>query len=79
MKKAGGTEDERTTWTGKRIRGDGRVEGAEGGAGGVGKYLKVVGEGKGEDEDEIVGDWGEDEPVVKKVKIGGGFGNFDSW
>ncbi|OCL11043.1 hypothetical protein AOQ84DRAFT_437947 [Glonium stellatum] len=83
IRRQGGREDERTTWTGKRIRADGKVErGTEGGVG-VGKYLKAViqgdGGGGGKVEDEIVGDWEEiQEPVKKKAKSGG-FGNFDSW
>jgi len=90
--RAGGTEDDKTTWTGKRIRNDGTVEGASA-AGGVGKYLKAgagAGAGAGgaggapvEDEDvEIVEERDEPEmPVKKKVKSGGGrgFGNFDGW
>ena len=40
LQKQGGAEDERTTWTGKRIRGDGKV--SDESAGGVGKYLKVA-------------------------------------
>ena len=83
IRRQGGREDERTTWTGKRIRADGKVEGASGENIGVGKYLKaaIQGEGGGgaKVEDEIVGDWEEiEEPVKKKVKSGG-FGNFDSW
>ena len=74
----GGTEDDKTTWTGKRIRGDGQVfdDATEQG---VGRYLqdKLVDRAG---EDEIVGDWEDatDEPVKKKNKSGG-FGNFDSW
>jgi peptidyl-prolyl cis-trans isomerase-like 2 len=81
----GGTEDDKTTWTGKRIRLDGTVDQASGGAS-VGKYLqdtlkrqhtsgKVV-------EDEIIDEQGVpdtwEEPVKKKAKTGG-FGNFDAW
>ncbi|PQE05574.1 Peptidyl-prolyl cis-trans isomerase-like 2 protein [Rutstroemia sp. NJR-2017a BBW] len=71
----GGTEDDKTTWTGKRIRGDGTVVQTEK-AGGVGKYLKAANsdDAKGyipmEEEDEA--------PMKKKIKSGG-FGNFDSW
>lgn len=36
----GGTEDDRRTWTVKRVRPDGTVEKTE--AGGVGKYLKAA-------------------------------------
>ncbi|KAI9877101.1 MAG: Peptidyl-prolyl cis-trans isomerase cyp8 [Pleopsidium flavum] len=81
----GGREDERTTWTGKRIRGDGTVVN-DGGGGAVGKYLKAVaandvGDADRGEADEIIGDWEreiDEEPVKKKVKLGG-FGNFDSW
>lgn len=73
----GGTEDDKTTWTGKRIRHDGTVESQES-SGGVGKYLKAAVAAPVE-EDEIVGEWDEPEmPAKKKVKSGG-FGNFDSW
>ncbi|KZF26741.1 cyclophilin-like protein [Xylona heveae TC161] len=78
----GGTEDDKTTWTGKRIRGDGKVEDS-GGSGGVGKYLKVAAASTPADSsaDEIVGEWEEEisqEPAKKKIKSGG-FGNFDGW
>jgi peptidyl-prolyl cis-trans isomerase-like 2 len=79
LKREGGAEDDRTTWTGKRIRADGKVDADEGGAG-VGKYLKAVADdGNGVVEDEIVGEWDEPEPPSKKAKKGGGFGNFDNW
>lgn len=79
----GGTEDDKTTWTGKRIRGDGKaIDDGGSGVAGVGKYLKIApaAEAMQDGEDEIVGDWDEapEEPVKKKVKSGG-FGNFDSW
>ena len=74
----GGAEDDRTTWTGKRIRADGKVE-SGGESSGVGKYLKQAAE-KPPGDDEIVGEWDEPEPPpMKKAKKGGGFGNFDSW
>ncbi len=79
LRREGGAEDERTTWTGKRVRGDGKVE-AGGDETGVGKYLKQAVAKQGE-EDEIVGDWDEEDmapPPAKKAK-GGGFGNFDGW
>lgn len=73
--KHGGTEDDKTTWTGKRIRADGTVRPQQ--VAGVGKYLKA---GRPEDggatvpaEEEVL-----EEPVKKKFKAGG-FGNFDSW
>lgn len=81
IKRQGGTEDDRTTWTGKRVRADGTVEKSE--AGGVGKYLKAamadgaanrggVNGGNADEYQEVEG------PVKKKVKSGG-FGNFDAW
>ncbi|KAI9743853.1 MAG: Peptidyl-prolyl cis-trans isomerase cyp8 [Claussenomyces sp. TS43310] len=78
----GGTEDDRTTWTGKRVRGDGTVVQNES-AGGVGKYLKAARtKGSGGAVDVTTGDWPRDElqeePSKKKVKSGD-FGNFDSW
>lgn len=72
--KQGGTDDDKTTWTGKRIRGDGQVQNDQ--SGGVGKYLKAaVDAGKTEavPEEAVYG-----EPVKKKAKAGG-FGNFDGW
>lgn len=80
VKRQGGRADERTTWTGKRIRADGTVESGGGEEAGVGKYLKAMKEDQGKQEDVIVAEWdGEaQEPVKKKAKMGG-FGNFDSW
>jgi peptidyl-prolyl cis-trans isomerase-like protein 2 len=79
IRKAGGRADERTTWTGKRIRADGKVE-QDGGEGtGVGKYLKKASVQTGEDEIMgVVEEEEELEPVRKKTKVGG-FGNFDAW
>ncbi|MCJ1447974.1 MAG: Peptidyl-prolyl cis-trans isomerase cyp8 [Stictis urceolatum] len=83
IRRQGGAEDERVTWTGKRIRDNGTAEQEEGG--GVGKYLRAAMENGGAEagieEDEVVGEWEEEavpEPPKKKVKSGG-FGNFDSW
>ncbi|ORY14401.1 cyclophilin-like domain-containing protein [Clohesyomyces aquaticus] len=76
IKRQGGRVDDRTTWTGKRIRADGTVEASNDGPA-IGKYLKAA-KMQQQDEDEIVGDWEEDVPVKKKVKTGG-FGNFDGW
>ncbi|OCK85655.1 hypothetical protein K432DRAFT_377426 [Lepidopterella palustris CBS 459.81] len=83
IRRQGGREDDRTTWTGKRIRADGKVEGGSGDSVGVGKYLKAAiqgdGAGSSKADDEIIGDWEEtEEPVKKKAKTGG-FGNFDNW
>jgi peptidyl-prolyl cis-trans isomerase-like protein 2 len=80
LRREGGAEDERTTWTGKRIRADGKVDESSAG-GGVGKYLRKAAGQAPEAEDEIVGEWEESaapEPPSKKRK-GGGFGNFDAW
>jgi peptidyl-prolyl cis-trans isomerase-like 2 len=81
VKRQGGTEDDKTTWTGKRVRGDGTVIQTEQ-AGGVGKYLKVAANGPPANAvDEADDDWqGEtlEGPAKKKVKSLG-FGNFDSW
>ena len=79
----GGTEDERMTWTGKRVRGDGKVMEEAGAEIGVGKYMKEkVTQGFEEAVDTVAAEWEQEvsgEPVKKKVKAGGGFGNFDSW
>ena len=78
IRKAGGREDDRTTWTGKRVKRDGVVEGGSEGAVGVGKYLGRNGDGKGE----VLEEWEREgeEPVKKKMRGGGGrFGNFDGW
>jgi len=79
----GGTEDDKTTWTGKRIQGNRKVD-VGGEEEGVGRYLKQRASGFRPDgmEDEVVGEWGQDvadEPVNKKAKVRGGFGNFDTW
>lgn len=83
VKKEGGAEDERTTWTGKRVRRDGKVEegGDESADAGVGRYLKLAREAR-EGGDEIVGEWEEPEtapPAKKAKKGGGGFGDFEGW
>lgn len=73
--KQGGTEDDKTTWTGKRIRDDGTVV-QSGQSGGVGKYLKASADttkSQGVIEEDVY-----EEPVKKKIKSGG-FGNFDNW
>lgn len=71
----GGTEDDKLTWTGKRIRGGEAATSGERQA--VGKYLQA---GVGADADGHSGrdldTW--EEPVKKKSKMGG-FGNFDGW
>ncbi|KAL6721652.1 cyclophilin peptidyl-prolyl cis-trans isomerase Cyp8 [Lecanora helva] len=78
VRKAGGREDDRTTWTGKRIRSDGVVEG-DAAAAGVGKYLDTMNYAKNGDGD-VLEEWErEEQPVRKKMKGVGGFGNFDNW
>lgn len=89
--KQGGREDDRTTWTGKRVRADGVVVRDAGGGAAVGKYLKAAlesggpagSEGEGADGVEVGGEEWEREEVMgperKKIKAAGGFGSFDSW
>lgn len=85
IKRQGGTVDDKTTWTGKRIRRDGTVEQGDAEGLGVGKYLKAAKDAaaassSAAQDDEIVGfvDDEEPEPVRKKAKTGG-FGNFSAW
>jgi peptidyl-prolyl cis-trans isomerase-like protein 2 len=80
----GGTDDDKTTWTGRKV-GNGEIV-DDGNVVGVGKYLRaqlkehegispnVVQVGEDAWEQDVI-----DEPVKKKIKLGGGFGNFDSW
>jgi peptidyl-prolyl cis-trans isomerase-like 2 len=77
-------DEERTTWTGKRIRNDGRALGD--GGGGVGKYMKAslsANTPQLSEQDEIVefvdDDFEQAKPAKKKAKGGAGFGNFDGW
>ena len=75
--------DDKTTWTGKRLRDDGNVH--KGDAGDVGKYLKTARAGqtanKVDDEFEkaINEDVSMEGPAKKKAKGTSGFGNFDNW
>lgn len=75
-RKKGGTDDDKTTWTGKRIRSDGSLGSNEVN---VGKYLKA----KPPNQHDTVVEYTEEEvvsePVRKKARGGGGFGNFDGW
>lgn len=79
VQRKGGTDDDKTTWTGKRIRRDGTVEDTDSKES-VGKYLKAAmpqnAPAATEADLDDVDTW--EEPVRKKVK-GGGFGNFESW
>ena len=73
-------EQDRTTWTGKRIRKDGTVDAGDASAQ-VGKYLKVVqtNPSAGVNEDEVV-EFVDDEPEpARKRRKAGVFGDFDSW
>ncbi|KAI4627229.1 Peptidyl-prolyl cis-trans isomerase cyp8 [Alternaria ethzedia] len=82
IKRQGGTADDKTTWTGKRIRADGTVDNGTGEGLGVGKYLQAAKqEIQNQGEYEIIGYVDDEEdvaPVKKKAKTGG-FGNFDAW
>ncbi len=77
-------EDEKITWTGKRLRRDGKVE--DDGGGIVGKYLKAAlptNPAQSPGKDQIVefmdDNFQAEEPAKKKSKGGGRFGNFDGW
>ncbi|KAH8425235.1 PPIL2 family peptidylprolyl isomerase [Aspergillus melleus] len=75
-------EDDHITWTGKRVRGAGSTTTEDSSGGGVGKYLKAaLNNQAGQEEDEIVEfvDDSEPEPLRKKLKGRGGFGDFSSW
>jgi peptidyl-prolyl cis-trans isomerase-like protein 2 len=80
VRRQGGTADDKTTWTGKRIRADGKVGEAGGEGAGIGKYLKAAKQ-EGYEDDEIMGFVDEEEapPPPKKKARTGGFGNFDAW
>ncbi|KAH8895109.1 hypothetical protein GQ53DRAFT_779887 [Thozetella sp. PMI_491] len=77
IQRRGGTDDDKTTWTGKRIRDDGTVA-EDKAASSVGKYLQASLAAPQDDavEEEAMDTW--EEPSRKKAKTGG-FGNFDSW
>jgi len=83
IERQGGTEDDKTTWTGKRLRKAGGESGGGSKAGsggfGVGKYLAAAKEAEEDEIVEIVEDDYYQEPVKKKAKGSGGFGNFDNW
>ncbi|KAJ5782715.1 hypothetical protein N7457_004489 [Penicillium paradoxum] len=75
-------DDDRVTWTGKRVRGAGAESNDDGAPGGIGKYLKAaLADRSGQEEDEIVEFVDElaHEPIRKKPKASGGFGDFSSW
>ncbi|KAF8425146.1 cyclophilin-like domain-containing protein [Tirmania nivea] len=73
-------DDQKTTWTGKRLRDDGKP--VQGASFEVGKYLKAAKLQTSGEEDEIMGVVDEphfEESVKKKIKHSSGFGNFDAW
>jgi len=70
------TDDQKTTWTGKRLRDDGRL--VQGASSGVGKYLKTA-KLQALEEDEVIQEPYYEGAVKKKIKSSGGFGNFDAW
>ena len=82
IKRQGGTADDKTTWTGKRIRADGTVEGEAGEGSGVGKYLQAAKQEIIDQADDEILEYVDDEedtaPPPKKARTGG-FGNFDAW
>ena len=77
IRQMGGADEDRTTWTGKRIA-DGSRSTGQHSEQGIGKYLHD--KTPGNKQDGIVGDWDNsvENPAKKRVKTGG-FGNFDSW
>ena len=85
VRRRGGTEDERITWTGKRVRDKDRDAGGGEGQGlGVGKYIANASTAGGDENGEVLAEWERGEPAEKKVKVkatmkAGGFGNFDAW
>lgn len=92
--KSGGREDDRTTWTGKRLRGEDGVGGVGGGGGGiengVGKYLRVTRTEENKNKDNavvttITEEWetgaeaGDIQPPTKKSKPNTGAGGFGNF
>ena len=77
IRQMGGADEDRTTWTGKRIANDGRSR-DQPSVQGIGKYLHE--NPPGNEQDEMMGNWddSEENPPKKRAKTGG-FGNFDSW
>ena len=76
----GGTDDDKTTWTGKRIRSDAASGSANGST--IGRYLGAAStdeEPSTKKAEHDVASWEAEEPRKKKPKAGGGFGNFDDW
>ena len=74
IRRQGGTEDDKTTWTGKRIRNDGTIAPSASSIG-VGKYLNAS--TRRDDSQGVIEESYEQEPAKKKMKSG--FGNFEGW
>ena len=90
IRRSGGRDEDKTTWTGKRVRGDdtaaapppavGKYLAARNGGSALGQGKATDGGGGAEEEETLMEEWeAAQEPVKKKVKAGGGFGNFDNW
>jgi peptidyl-prolyl cis-trans isomerase-like 2 len=75
VQRQGGTDDDKLTWTGKRLRDPNASN--ENSAADVGRYLKTL-PTDDEPADEAIEEWTEPGPVKKKIRSGG-FGNFDGW
>ena len=71
VERQGGREDDKTTWTGKRL--SGKNEGNS-----VGRYV-AQDVANIDDSSAAMEEWETQQPARKRVKAGGGFGNFDSW
>ncbi|CAK7223312.1 cyclophilin peptidyl-prolyl cis-trans isomerase Cyp8 [Sporothrix bragantina] len=85
IQRRGGTDDDKITWTGKRLRGAGdSTSSGNSASAGVGKYLKAAlkqqqqGESVQDEDTSLSTSETWEEPAKKKAKAGG-FGNFDSW
>ena len=82
VRKRGGREEDRVSWSGKRVRGLNEDEKGERVVG-VGRYISVNSDNV--EKGEVLEEWeaeAEEQPVKKKIKAGGGgagFGNFDNW
>lgn len=73
----GGAEDDRTTWTGKRLRQDGTTGSSSSSA--VGKYMKTTTVDPATNEGLLEADEPEMPPPTKRNKKAGGFGDFSGW
>lgn len=93
VRKSGGREDERVTWTGRRVGGErGGASGEEEGIG-IGRYIGggggaaaaiapivgVDGTSGGRKVPEVLEEWEREQPARKKVKAGGGGGGFGNF